>query len=181
MEVLMKTRFGPQALAVGAIAVGVSAASAHAESFMQWASVVRTTPIYVHLSEPRQQCWTERVTSDEYVDRNGIPLGAIVGGITGGVIGNQIGSGSGRDVATVGGAIAGAALGNALDWERAGITLAPVTRDVERCRTVDVGRDVLDGYDVTYRYLNRDFTTRLPYDPGERLQLRVAVEPQVRE
>ena len=65
-----------------------------------------------------------------------------------------------------------------LDGERAGITIAPVTRDVERCRTVDTGRDVLDGYDVTYRYQNRDFTTRLAYHPGDRVQVRVDVTPQ---
>ena len=55
-----------------------------------------------------------------------------------------------------------------------------MTRDVEHCSVVAAGRDVLEGYDVTYRYQNRDFTTRLPYDPGSRLQLRVVVEPQPR-
>jgi uncharacterized protein YcfJ len=57
--------------------------------------------------------------------------------------------------------------------------LAPVTRDVERCRTVDVGNNVINGYAVTYRYQNRDFTIRMAYDPGDRVQMRVDVEPQV--
>ena len=161
-----------------AVALCAIALPAHGDSFTQWAPVMRVTPVYAHVSDPREQCWTERVTTDEYVDRNGVPLGAIVGGITGGVLGNQIGSG--RDVATVGGALAGAAIGNSFDRERAGIEIAPVTRDVERCRSVDVGRDALDGYDVTYRYQNRDITTRLPYDPGPRLQVRVDVAPQPR-
>ena len=55
-----------------------------------------------------------------------------------------------------------------------------MTREVQRCRIVDTRRDVLEGYDVTYRYQNRDFTTRLAYDPGDRLQLRVDVAPQPR-
>lgn len=165
-------------VAASAILLGALAVPAHAESFAQWAPVVRSTPIYTHYSDPQRQCWSERVTTDEYVDRNGVPLGAIVGGITGGVLGNQIGSG--RDVATVGGVIAGAAIGNSLDRERAGIAVAPVTRDVERCRTVDAGRDVLEGYDVTYRYQGRDLTTRMQYDPGAQVQVRVDVAPTLR-
>ena len=116
-------------VACAAIVLGGTAVAAHAQSFMQWAPVVRATPIYTHVSEPQQQCWTERVTTDEYV--HGVSR----------------------------------------------ITLQPVTRDVQRCRTVETGRDVVDGYEVTYRYQNRDFTTRLAYDPGDRIQVRVDVEP----
>ena len=162
--------------AAAALALGTVASPALGDSFTQWAPVIRATPIYARVSEPQRQCWTEQVTRNEYVDRRGIPLGAVVGGITGGVIGNQIGSGSGRDVATVGGAIAGAVIGDAVDRERAGIEVAPVTREVERCRTVDVGSDVIEGYEVTYRYQNRDFTTRMTYDPGDRVEVRVDVD-----
>lgn len=172
----MKAHLQRQGLVAAAAIACAAAMPANADSFTQWAQVVRATPVYVHVSDPRHECWTERVTTEEYVDRNGVPLGAIVGGITGGVIGNQIGSGRGRDVATIGGAVTGAAIGNSIDRERAGITVAPVVRDIEQCRTVDAGRDVLDGYDVTYRYQNRDVTTRLPYDPGDRLQVRVDVQ-----
>jgi uncharacterized protein YcfJ len=175
----MNVRFNRLAVATALVA-GTTAVAAHGETFTQWVPVLRATPIYTHVSEPRDQCWTEQVTADEYVDRNGVPLGAIVGGITGGVIGNQIGGGTGRDIATVGGAVAGAAIGNSFDRDRAGISIAPVTREVQRCRIVDTRRDVLEGYDVTYRYQNRDFTTRLAYDPGDRLQLRVDVAPQPR-
>ncbi|HEX6136750.1 MAG TPA: hypothetical protein VF059_03780 [Casimicrobiaceae bacterium] len=66
-------------------------------------------------------------------------------------------------------------IGDAIDRERAGIEVAPVTREAERCRTVDVGSDVVEGYDVTYRYQNRDFTTRMAYDPGDRVQVRIDV------
>ena len=172
----MNTHLQRQGLVAAAVFACATALPARADTFTQWAPVVRTTPVYVHVSDPRRECWTERVTTEEYFDRNGVPLGAIAGGITGGVIGNQIGSGHGRDVATIGGAVAGAAIGNSLDRERAGITVGPVVRDIEHCRSVDSGRNVLDGYDVTYRYQNRDVTTRLPYDPGDRLQIRVDVQ-----
>ena len=175
----MNVRFNRLAVATALVA-GTTPVAAHGETFTQRVPVLRATPVYTHVSEPRDQCWTEQVTADEYVDRNGVPLGAIVGGITGGVIGNQIGGGTGRDIATVGGAVAGAAIGNSFDRDRAGISIAPVTREVQRCRIVDTRRDVLEGYDVTYRYQNRDFTTRLAYDPGDQLQLRVDVAPQPR-
>jgi len=172
----MKAHWQRHGLIAATAIACAAAAPANADSFTQWAQVVRATPVYVRVSDPRPECWTERVTTEEYVDRNGVPLGAIVGGITGGVIGNQVGGGRGRDAATIGGAVAGAAIGNTIDRERAGITTTPVVRDIEHCRTVDAGRNVLDGYDVTYRYQNRDMTTRLPYDPGDRLQVRVDVE-----
>ena len=118
-------------VACAAMAIGGTAIVAHAESFMQWAPVIRATPVYTHVSEPQQQCWTERVTTtDQYVDRYGATRIA-----------------------------------------------APLTHDVQRCRTAETGRDVVDGYDVTYRYQNRDFTTRLPNDPGDRIQVRIDVAP----
>jgi len=46
-------------------------------------------------------------------------------------------------------------------------------REVERCRTVHEVREVPVGYDVRYRYGSREFTTRLPYDPGRRIRLAV--------
>ena len=102
---------------------------------------------------------------------------AIVRSLVNFVSRRRISSSTGRDVATVGGAVTGAVIGNAIDRQRAGITVQPVTRDVQRCRTVETGRDVLDGYDVTYRYQNRDFTTRLANHPGDRIQVRVDVAP----
>ncbi len=120
-----------------AMIVGAIALPAHADTFTQWAPVVSVTPIYTHVAAPRQQCWNETVTTDEYVERR-------------------------------------SAFGTA------SIDLAPVARDVERCRTVDTGNDVIDSYDVTYRYQGRDVRTRLPYDPGERVQVRVDVQPSAR-
>src|SRR5690349_5618103 len=163
---MLRTTHNRYAIAAAAVAFGAAAMPATADSFTQWAPVVRATPVYSHLSDPQQQCWTEQVTTNEYVDAHGVPLGAVAGGITGGVIGNQVGNGYGRDAATVSGGVTAPAIGNAIDRERAGIEVAPVRRDIERCRVVDTGKDALEGYDVTYRLGHHEFTSRMPYDPG---------------
>ena len=50
-----------------------------------------------------------------------------------------------------------------------------VTRTTQRCRTETDYRDTANvlGYDVTYRYGGREFTTRMDHDPGERMRVRV--------
>ena len=35
----------------------------------------------------------------------------------------------------------------------------------------------IDGYEVTYAYAGREYVTRMPYDPGERLRVRGDVTP----
>lgn len=44
---------------------------------------------------------------------------------------------------------------------------------VERCRTVNYSREVVLGYDVTYRHQGRLFTTRMPDPPGRFVQIEV--------
>ena len=48
---------------------------------------------------------------------------------------------------------------------------------VQRCEVRYEKRyeERVDGYRVTYEYHGREYTTRLPYDPGERIRVRVAV------
>ncbi|HKE47519.1 MAG TPA: hypothetical protein VKB52_05605 [Rhodanobacteraceae bacterium] len=54
----------------------------------------------------------------------------------------------------------------------------------ERCRTETNWRDTdrVMGYEVTYRYGGREYTTRMDHDPGDRMRIRVTndftVEPQ---
>ncbi len=146
-----------------------------------YAPVVSARPNYheVRVNEPRQECHQERVV---YRDRGGYDepnvAGAILGGIIGGVAGNHIGGGSGRAVATGVGAVLGAGVGSNVgrggyrgDTERVNYE--------QRCDTVDSYRyeSRLDGYDVTYRYNGRLYTTNMPYDPGRNIALRVDVQP----
>jgi len=56
----------------------------------------------------------------------------------------------------------------------------PQARDVQRCTTVDTTRMQLSGYEVHYTYGGRDYTTQLPYDPGQRVRVNVDVQPENR-
>ncbi len=94
--------------------------------------------------------------------------------LIGGVVGHQFGSGRGRDAATVAGATIGAAVG----YDAAARRSASVREEiVQRCEVRYEKRyeERVDGYRVTYEYHGREYTTRLPYDPGERIRVRVAV------
>jgi len=165
------------AIAAAAGTLALVAIPAFAERYVDWAPVLSSTPVFQRVSQPRQECWNETVTTNEVRRSADVPLGAIVGGIAGGVLGHQIGSGRGNDVATVAGAIAGTVVGNNLDQNNRNstTTVTPTTRDVQRCRTVQGFADVIQGFDVRYQYNGREYVTRLPYDPGERVRLSVNV------
>ena len=153
-----------------------------------YAQVISARPIYteVRVSEPREECIEERVVYRDEV-RNDYPgsadraLGTVLGGVIGGVVGHQVGHGSGRRIATAVGAVVGASIGgNAVSRSygerretRERVAYEP------RCRTVRNSRyeSRIDGYDVTYRYQGAVYNTRLPYDPGARLPVRVEVSP----
>ena len=48
---------------------------------------------------------------------------------------------------------------------------------MRQCRTVDAWESRTTGYDVTYDYRGRNYTSFMPRDPGQRVRLRVSVEP----
>ena len=168
-----------------------SMAPAFAETFTDSAPVVSVRAVSERIPVNREECWSEqrRGYEERQVTRqdNGQPIGAgtVIGAIAGGVIGHQFGQSSGgRDRGTAAGAIIGGLVGNQVDRERAGapgetvqVERVPVTRDVERCRTVQDVRQVPVGYDVVYRYGGREFVARLPQDPGRRIRVAVDVRP----
>lgn len=105
-------------------------------------------------------------------DSNRSPAGAIVGGVAGAILGGQIGGGSGNKAATAVGGIVGAVVGDRVanqEQSKGG------TEQVERCRQVESSRAVMKGYSVTYRYNGQEFTTQLPYQPGETVRVRVGL------
>lgn len=144
-----------------------------------YADVLRVDPIYetVRYSEPREECYDQPVV---YREQGGGDLtgGTVLGAIVGGVLGSQVGSGSGRNAATVAGAVAGGAIGRGID-KRNGPPGRQYERMETRCRTVDVEREErrVAGYDVEYQYKGDVYLSRLPYDPGSKLRVRVAVAP----
>ncbi len=146
-----------------------------------YARVLSSEPIvrYVTVTTPVRECWqdTEYVTVDRRVGGSG--AGTLVGAIVGGVIGHQFGSGRGNDAATVAGTLIGAAVGNESAKRRNGVEYTEYARPVTRCRTViqETEEERIDGYRVVYQYRGQRYATRMPYDPGRELRVRVDVRP----
>jgi len=63
------------ALAAGIFATGMTAA-VHADNFTEFAPVISSTPIIQRVTEPREECWTETITTDEVRRLGGISLGS---------------------------------------------------------------------------------------------------------
>lgn len=146
-----------------------------------YAPVTHVEPIVrqVRVETPRRECYDEvrTVQTDPYISDPGVGGRTLLGGIIGGVIGHQFGSGRGRDAATVAGAVIGSSVGYDSARRTAGSREEEVV--VQRCevRYENQYEERIDGYRVTYEYSGREYTTRMPYDPGERMRVRVAVAP----
>jgi uncharacterized protein YcfJ len=176
---------------ISALGVGLAATSAGAvadhdrydnrddrSGAYDYASVVQVEPLrrQVRVSEPVRECWEESVpVADGPFSKNHIG-GTLLGGLVGGVLGNQVGDGRGRRVARAAGAIIGGAVGYNVSRDRKGYA---GERVYERCETRyrDSYEERIDGYDVTYEYAGRRYLTQLPYDPGDRIRIRVDVTP----
>ena len=189
--------------------LGLTAGVASAADYADVATVISATPIVDRVAAPRRECFTEQVTSyderrvrrpvqEEYVtdSRGSSGAGTVLGAIIGGVVGHQFGNSSGgRDRGTAAGAIVGGLIGNSVENNNAGynsgyrrassrdyvqLERTPVTRDVQRCNVVSESREEIRGYDVRYRYHDREYTTRLAYDPGPTMPINVDVRPSYR-
>lgn len=162
-----------------------TAAAGEESAHFGWAAVLRVDPVYDEPSAaadntaaPQQECWEEQVpvgngAGGEAVS-GGRTVATMIGAVVGGLLGNQIGKGDGRKAATVAGVVAGGVVGNQVAAERPQYT----TR--RRCRPTTSGspgpRHVV-AYDVEYRYRGEVFTSRLAYDPGDRMRVKVSVTP----
>ncbi|MDD4928663.1 MAG: glycine zipper 2TM domain-containing protein [Gallionella sp.] len=142
----------------------------YAADFVDTARVVSSTPIYERVNEPRRECWNETVQGGAPRERT--MGGAVVGGIAGGLLGSQVGGGHGKTAATAAGAIAGVLVGDRL----ANPEQQTGSQQVERCREVGNSRNVITGYNVTYRYNGRDGTAITRYEPGNTVRVRVGVD-----
>ena len=146
-----------------------------------YANVISAEPIinYVTVKTPVRECWEEMQYYN--VDRNAGARGGgtLLGAIIGGVVGHQIGSGRGNDAATVAGTLIGAAIGNDSARKRHGSAVERHGRPVERCETrySSHQEERIDGYRVMYRYNGQKYVTEMPYDPGNRMRVRVDIRP----
>ena len=167
---------------LSALAVALLATSVHAQdgryvnaddnAHYGWADVLRADPVQgvTRTAVPRQECYEPPVVRHEGGNST---AGTVLGAVIGGVLGNPVGKGAGRNAATVAGAVAGGAIGNRTNRGRDYETTQTQCREVS---SVSEQRRII-GYDVEYRYRGEVYTSRLSYDPGERLRVRVRVDP----
>lgn len=149
-----------------------------------YAQVVDVNPLMreVRVVVPRQQCFNETryVPVNPRVERPAAGQ-MILGGVIGAVIGHQVGnSRDARRTGTLAGAVIGTAIGHDAAQRSGGYQGGELRAvDAQRCEVRDETRveQQIDGYEVRYRYNGRLYTTRMPYDPGQRIRVRVAVEP----
>jgi len=162
----------------------ISSGSAFAADYVDTARVISSRAVFERISEPRQECWNETINSTGAVTRPAPAEehsigGALLGGLIGGVVGSGMGQGNGNTVATGAGAIAGAIIGDRVAEQNAQqqtqTVQVPQMREEQHCRQVESFRDVIRGYDVTYRYNGRNITTRMPRQPGETVRVGVSV------
>lgn len=148
--------------------------AAQAVEFEDSARVTRVTPRMEQIRTPREECRTTYVQVPVQQQRSA--GGSVIGGIAGALLGNQIGDGSGRVAATAAGAIAGAVVGDRVQNQNAPQGQVQ-EQAVRQCRMVDAYETRTVGYDVTYDYHGQSYTSMMSYDPGERVRVRVSVEP----
>jgi uncharacterized protein YcfJ len=149
---------------IAALAVSLVGGSAFAADFVDTAQVISSKPIIERVTETHQVC---DPAPAQQSNSNSI-IAPIVGGLAGGLIGHQVGHGSGQTAATIVGATGGAVAGSM-------IANHSNSQPVQQCRNVESSRDVVNGYDVVYRYNGRDVSVALPYDPGVGNNIKVGV------
>ena len=169
-------------------ALGGSALPAvQAAEFEDYARVTRVEPRVEQVRQPREECRTEYVQAPvQQAQPQRSAGGAILGAIVGGIVGNQVGGGSGRAAATAAGMVGGAVVGDKLgnqgrpaDGQQ--YAQYPQEQAVRQCRMVEAYESRTMGYNVTYNYNGRSYTSIMDRDPGQRVRLRVSVEPETRQ
>lgn len=149
---------------------------AEREMFHDKARVVDVKPIVeiVEVPTEHRECWSEEVSGTR--QRNNAGAGMVVGSIIGGVLGHQVGRGDGKKVATVAGTIIGAAVGHEAGKKP---YHEPYAHTEHHCRVTEdyYEEERVRGYQVTYRYRGKTFTTEMDRDPGKFVHLRVTLTP----
>lgn len=142
-----------------------------------YARVVHVQPVteIVQIPEEQQVCREEQVEYQVAEHRSPVPV--IFGSIIGGVIGSRFGGGSGKTVAT----IAGAAIGGALARDAQYRNHPPqhYTALEQRCyiETNYRTEERVIAWNVDWRYQGKTYHSRMNEHPGDRIRVRVNVDP----
>jgi uncharacterized protein YcfJ len=143
--------------------LGLAAAGVAAQEV---GNVISATPVIQQVAVPRTHCAPGMAQGEPYTSG----MGGLAGGIAGAAIGSTIGHGGGTAAAMLLGTIGGALLGNSVEANNMRAQQAAVPN----CVTEQAIENRTVGYDVTYEYAGRQYTTRLPHDPGPTVRLQVA-------
>ena len=126
----------------------------------------------------------------------GQTVATVIGGVLGAALGSQVGGGSARYATAAIGSLVGGIAGQKV-YQNSQRNRYPRTGTVEVCDPVQVDNNGysngygqsnygrygqvndsrVTGYDVTYEYGGRTYTTRTNYNPGNRIRIRVDVRP----
>lgn len=155
-----------------------------------YAKVITVKPVVerYEVNQPIERCWNEKVAvrysdhnrSRQYRSKSHTP--EIVGAIIGGVIGNRVGKNGGgraRDVATIAGAVLGGSIARDSKYRNKNRYETTRYETIERCEVKDsyVTKEHVVGYDVAYRYRGSVFHTTTDQHPGDKIKVKVSVNP----
>lgn len=142
------------------------AATAAGASFAQDVGrVISTQPVIQQVSVPQRICSNQQIE----VQQQKSGAGAVMGAVAGGAIGNQIGRGAGNAAATMIGIMGGAILGDRVEG-------APATQlqTVQNCTLQNTLENRTIGYNVVYEFGGKQYSVRMPNDPGATIPLQVS-------
>ena len=152
----------------------VLAVGAKAASHYETATVIDAIPVYekARYAVPVEDCRAETVRLPQYHASGTAPiLGAMIGGALGNAVGHQKRN---KQVGAVVGAVLGASIAN--DIRRNSSAPATVrygTRHFCDTYTEYRNEDRLVGYDVTYEYAGRTYSSRMKRHPGDEVRIRL--------
>lgn len=134
-----------------------------------YADVISVNPVMVTVSVPREEC-RDQIVDVANPTRDPKQIGGTVAGaVIGGVLGSEVGDGSGKKVAAVVGAAAGGYAGNKIQEK---MQEANTHEEMQRaCNTLHDSKEVIQGYDVTYRLDGQEQVVRMDHNPGNRIAL----------
>jgi uncharacterized protein YcfJ len=144
--------------------------------FVESTNVLQVVERIEQINQPQQECRNEYVEVQSQNQDRGIG-GALIGGVAGGLLGNTVGKGNGKTAATAAGAVVGALVGDRI--QNNGNGSQPSEQVIQRCRTVDHYVSRVAGYEVTYEFQGRQYTTVMPRNPGDRVSLQVTLSPHL--
>jgi uncharacterized protein YcfJ len=150
------------------------------QDLYEYAKVIDSQPIYreVEVSRPVRECWEEPMYHTRSHQSAG---GMLAGGLIGGIVGHQFGRGRTNKVAIAVGTLIGAKIGHDAVNGHDRYDSDTVAGYQEHCKTRHQMsyEQVIDGYDVTYRYRGKQYHLEMPYDPGERIKMRIQFTPVI--